>query len=87
MQIRSLPGGRQQGLRGNIVNFPANITGTTSVLLRTTANCQTIFVSLKQNLDLFKLFKVNITERISTFTGSPNNREHKRKISNTTNFK
>ena len=49
MQIRSLPRGRQQGLRGNIVNVRANITDTTP-LPRTTANCQTMFVSLKWNL-------------------------------------
>ena len=42
MQIRELPSGGQLSIHGNVINVPANINSTVSVLPRTVNESQTI---------------------------------------------
>ena len=50
MQIRELPSGGQLSIHGNVVNVPADVTSTVSVLPRAISESQTIPIKLKRRL-------------------------------------
>ena len=51
MQIRELPGGGQLSIHGNVVNVPADVTSTVSVLPGAISESQTIPIKLKKRRD------------------------------------
>ena len=50
MQIRELPSGGQLSIHGNVINVPANVNSTVSVLPRPVNESQTIPIKLKRRL-------------------------------------
>ena len=50
MQIRELPSGGQLSIHGNVINVPANVNSTVSVLPRPVSESQTIPIKLKRRL-------------------------------------
>ena len=50
MQVRELPSGGQLSIHGNVVNVPANVNSTVSVLPRPINESQTIPIKLKRRL-------------------------------------
>ena len=50
MQIRELPSGGQLSIHGNVVNVPADVNSTVSVLPRPVNESQTIPIKLKRRL-------------------------------------
>ena len=50
MQIRELPSGGQLSIHGNVINVPANVNSTVSVLPRPVNDSQTIPIKLKRRL-------------------------------------
>ena len=50
MQVRELPSGGQLSIQGNVVNVPADVNSTVSVLPRPINESQTIPIKLKQRL-------------------------------------
>ncbi len=50
MQVRELPRGGQLSIHGNVINVPADVNSTVSVLPRSVNESQTIPIKLKRRL-------------------------------------
>ena len=51
MQIRELPRGGQMGLKGNVVNVPADVSKTVTLIPRNMNEIEKIPIKFKRNLN------------------------------------